>query len=267
MFRRFTLITLALAVVAVALGTGPAYSQDGFDPVGDIPFMPDDLAEPDSFGTGFQTYVIPAADFVPQASLDYSYASSGYIYRTAGPATTWWAPITLPAGANLFMMVALVYDTSASDILAQWGAYGLHQGSSPPPFFHEFSNASSSGTGGYGYIWFAGPTLIRYYTDLNDDGTDDWLAYRVTISLPATGSSMRFAGVVVSWQRTMSPAPASATFPDVPTSHWAFRYVEALVDSGITEGFPDGTFRPTDPVTRGQLATFLTRALGLHWAD
>jgi len=63
----------------------------------------------------------------------------------------------------------------------------------------------------------------------------------------------------------ISPAPAVATFPDVSPSFWAFQYIEALAASGITTGFPDGTFRPLEPVTRAQMATFLARALGLHW--
>ena len=63
----------------------------------------------------------------------------------------------------------------------------------------------------------------------------------------------------------ISPAPAVATFPDVSSSFWAFQYIEALAASGITTGYPDGTFRPLEPVTRAQMATFLARALGLHW--
>ena len=48
--------------------------------------------------------------------------------------------------------------------------------------------------------------------------------------------------------------------------YWAFQHIEALAASKITTGFPDGTFRPTELVTRAQMATFLVRALGLHWA-
>jgi hypothetical protein len=63
----------------------------------------------------------------------------------------------------------------------------------------------------------------------------------------------------------MSPAPATATFPnDVPTSHPFFRYVEALYASGITAGCGTG-YCPDNPVTRGQMAVFLTKALGLYW--
>jgi len=43
--------------------------------------------------------------------------------------------------------------------------------------------------------------------------------------------------------------------------------MEALAASGITVGYSDGTFRPTNPVTRAQMATFLARALGLHWPE
>jgi hypothetical protein len=59
--------------------------------------------------------------------------------------------------------------------------------------------------------------------------------------------------------------PGTFTF-DVAPDFWAFQYIEALAASEITTGFPDGTFHPTEPVTRAQMATFLVRALGLHWA-
>jgi hypothetical protein len=39
--------------------------------------------------------------------------------------------------------------------------------------------------------------------------------------------------------------------------------IEALVARSITDGFPDGTFRPTLPINRGQVASFLARALRL----
>ncbi len=67
------------------------------------------------------------------------------------------------------------------------------------------------------------------------------------------------------WNRQVSPAPASATFGDVPTNHWAFQHVEALVDSGITSGCGSGNYCPDATVTRAQMAVFLAKALGLHW--
>ena len=37
----------------------------------------------------------------------------------------------------------------------------------------------------------------------------------------------------------------------------------ALVQAGTVSGYPDGTFRPTQGVTRGEFAALLTSALGL----
>jgi hypothetical protein len=40
--------------------------------------------------------------------------------------------------------------------------------------------------------------------------------------------------------------------------------IEAVLAAGIAEGYPDGTFRPARAVTRGQMASFLARAVGLE---
>lgn len=39
--------------------------------------------------------------------------------------------------------------------------------------------------------------------------------------------------------------------------------IEQLRRAGVTSGYPDGTYRPDEPVDRGQMATFLTRAARL----
>jgi hypothetical protein len=63
----------------------------------------------------------------------------------------------------------------------------------------------------------------------------------------------------------VSPAPATATFNDVPTTHPFFRFIEALYNSGITAGCSAAPplYCPDNPVTRGQMAVFLAKALGL----
>lgn len=45
-------------------------------------------------------------------------------------------------------------------------------------------------------------------------------------------------------------------------SHWANPALQALRARGVVAGFPDGSFRPDEPVTRAQLARLLTIALG-----
>ncbi len=55
------------------------------------------------------------------------------------------------------------------------------------------------------------------------------------------------------------PACITPTFSDVPCSYWAAAWIEELADRGITTGYADGTYRPANPITRAQMATFLTR--------
>jgi hypothetical protein len=63
----------------------------------------------------------------------------------------------------------------------------------------------------------------------------------------------------------VSPAPGTATFNDVPTTHPFFQFIEALHASGITGGCQASPplYCPDNPVTRGQIAVFLAKALGL----
>jgi hypothetical protein len=63
----------------------------------------------------------------------------------------------------------------------------------------------------------------------------------------------------------VSPPPQTATFNDVPTDHPFFQYVEALNASGVTGGCGNNNYCPDSPVTRGQMAVFFSKALGLHW--
>ncbi len=84
----------------------------------------------------------------------------------------------------------------------------------------------------------------------------------VTTEIDGTDS---IAGAVVAYQLQVSPAPGSATFPDVPPSDFGFQYVEALVASGITGGCGGGLYCPNSPVTRRQMAIFIAKALGLHF--
>lgn len=57
-----------------------------------------------------------------------------------------------------------------------------------------------------------------------------------------------------------APAVAQTTFPDVPSSYWASGFIQALVNRGVITGFPDGSFRPEEPVTRAQFAAMIRKA-------
>jgi uncharacterized repeat protein (TIGR01451 family) len=56
-------------------------------------------------------------------------------------------------------------------------------------------------------------------------------------------------------------------FEDVPESHWAFNYVEALARSGITNGCSETPrlYCPEELISRAQMAVFIVR--GIHGSD
>ena len=57
------------------------------------------------------------------------------------------------------------------------------------------------------------------------------------------------------------PPGGPVAFKDVPANYWAKTYIEALASQNIIAGFPDGSFKPNEPVTRAQFATIVTKAL------
>lgn len=60
---------------------------------------------------------------------------------------------------------------------------------------------------------------------------------------------------------------ALAELKDVPTNHWAYDSVVMLEKAGVITGYPDGTFKGTNNVTRYELAVFLARVLKLLEED
>ncbi|MBD2085068.1 S-layer homology domain-containing protein [Trichocoleus sp. ST-U3] len=54
------------------------------------------------------------------------------------------------------------------------------------------------------------------------------------------------------------------SFPDVPQGYWAKDFIAQLAELEIIEGFPDGRFRPDQPVTRAQFAAMLRKAFEMN---
>ena len=59
----------------------------------------------------------------------------------------------------------------------------------------------------------------------------------------------------------MSTEITATTFLDVPSSYWAFSYIETLAASGITTGCGLNIYCPENSVTRAQMAVFLERGI------
>ena len=61
------------------------------------------------------------------------------------------------------------------------------------------------------------------------------------------------------YPQAYTPPDVDPTFPDT-AGHWAEDWIEALKAAGITSGYPDGTYRPDNGVTRAEMAAFLLKA-------
>ena len=63
--------------------------------------------------------------------------------------------------------------------------------------------------------------------------------------------------------KTVQIAPGAPHFSDVAPTDVFYSYIETAYAGGIISGYDDGTYRPSAPVTRGQIAKIVTRARGL----
>ncbi|BAZ53490.1 S-layer domain-containing protein [Nostoc sp. NIES-4103] len=71
-----------------------------------------------------------------------------------------------------------------------------------------------------------------------------------------------------------TPSLAQTTFYDVSSNYWAAQFIRELSQRGVIAGFPDGSFRPEEPVTRAQFAAMVNKAFqkaqqrqGIRFAD
>ena len=64
-------------------------------------------------------------------------------------------------------------------------------------------------------------------------------------------------------------APLSdEAFTDVPEGHWAYSALEVLSKDGVLEGYPDGSFKGDEPMTRYEMAKIIANAYkGSSFAD
>jgi hypothetical protein len=73
---------------------------------------------------------------------------------------------------------------------------------------------------------------------------------------------------------TASFAQNASSFSDVSSNYWAANFIQELSQRGVVAGFPDGSFKPDQEVTRAQFAAMLNKAFqkapirsGIRFAD
>ncbi len=73
----------------------------------------------------------------------------------------------------------------------------------------------------------------------------------------------RFAGEPTTPASTAcGPSASVGPFTDVPPNYVFCRAIEWMKQTGITSGYPDGTFRPQQPINRDAMSAFLFRFAG-----
>lgn len=83
--------------------------------------------------------------------------------------------------------------------------------------------------------------------------------YEVTRDQMAVFLSRAIAGS----DSAVPAGPATATFKDVPTNFWAYKYIEYLVANNYASGYADGNYRPTEKVSRAQMAAYISKGWDL----
>ncbi len=87
-------------------------------------------------------------------------------------------------------------------------------------------------------------------------------------------SNLTRAQVSIMLAKAISPDTVNANtttaatgFSDLSGYGWAASSIELMSDNNIAKGYPDGTFKPGENVTVGELSTFVVRACGYDDTD
>ncbi len=160
-------------------------------------------------------------------------------------------PVSNPAAApSGFMVLGSAYDFTV-------GGADHYTFNSPVTLTFSFDPASVP----------AGETPVVYGYD---SASNQWVAVPGTVSgntVSVTVTRFTMYAVMVK-QAVPPPVPApppvkGAIFTDVPESFWAYGDIENLSGLGYVSGYPDGAFRPSEPITRAEFCAIMDKVLNL----
>lgn len=258
-------IVVALALLFAVPGIAFAQAASPSDPNTMI-VDPGGLSER-TFGVASKTFLtLSPWDFRPVSSaVTYQFNNNPTIgqtlSRTNSSGDVWFkAPVHLPAGALVTEVEIVVCDTSAARLFASFFFI--------QPRAAVQSAVSGPSTGGPEAPGCVDRTVaFGTPVEINNDSN----SYHVEINMggdPSSGdTTIQFGSMRIGYTLQISP-PGPQTFNDVPPSHPFFQFIQALAAAGITGGCSAAPplYCPDDPLTRGQMAVFISRALGLHFA-
>ncbi|WP_419958011.1 S-layer homology domain-containing protein [Psychrobacillus psychrotolerans] len=122
--------------------------------------------------------------------------------------------------------------------------------------------AASDNTGITSYAIYIGKEKVGQVTGdtrtYKMEGLEENKAYTFTvIALDAAGNTS-----TVNPSSTITTGVTPKAFPDIQ-QHWAKDYITQAVTARIVKGYPDGTFKPENKITRAQAASIIVNALKL----
>jgi hypothetical protein len=233
-------IVFAVAVVASAL-SGPAFAQP--------------KETPDFGTTGASSVRIPAWDFtqMDDGPVGVGFGVTRFPADLGSPFLV--SSVHVPGGTKITRVELDYCDNSSSGKHIKLELLQCdNQGQNCADAMSELVSTSN----GCAFVAQSGLSVhVDNYTKM----------YTMVATFDAVDGSNLLVGAIISYQLEVSPPPGTATFNDVPTSHPFFQYIEALSASGITGGCGAGNYCPDAPLTRGQMAVFLAKALGLYWVN
>ncbi len=261
--RTFIRVTPLLLAALVALTDPLVGSETGSAAGHPVVITPRSMSQTPQYGTATQSSVVVSAlDFVPpsDSALWDTIGVSGK-FRVAAPASgDWWKSVSLPNGA----LIEAVEFHGCDDTPGGQMLFGLARFEVPGETGDNVTAIGATGnvqTPGCA-LFTVTPEILPHIVDNVHNVYALFLAFIGGYDTTNKAGSFR-----ILYRLQVSEAPAIATFSDVPTNHQFFRFIEALAASGITGGCGAGIYCPENPVTRGQMAAFLSIALGLHFPN
>ena len=220
-----------------------------------------------SYGPGDQVLTVGASAFHGE-NMQPVFQSDGYLYNSdPNNGAIYEAPLRLPDGAMITQLCAYLRNDEPTPSVTLVGMAAIKLIADGAPVYQSITYVNPSFNNGY-QEFCTDPFAYVFHDDKDIDFNPplEHVSHRLRVIM-AGGATVAFGGVRLLWHRQVSDPPSQATFADVPTDALFFPYVEALAASQISGGCGNGNFCPEASLTRGQMAVFLAKALGLHWVQ
>lgn len=207
-------------------------------------------------------YEIQAHICIPGSSI-----SNTFDFSFAGPYCVLPAPHTGGLGTGDYEVVKTLAGVAASSLSfkAGVGTVGWTDGSPFDPQPHSLTCGAAHAcdlvlqfqVSGSDPLFFTAPLS---YAGGGTTSTSSSTSSSSTSSTSSTSSSTSTS--TSSTSSTSTTLPVISPFSDVPTNSPFYGDIVWLVNSGVTGGYSDGTFKPAAPVSRQAMAAFLYRFAG-----